>query len=358
VIAEATRLRWGQAPRDVHFPNTVLWSPVLYFPAAAAVRLGQAADLSVLATARLCRLVNLGLAIALGAAALRLWPAGRALLFASLTMPMALALFGSTAHDGLMIGGAALALALIRHGGPTDPRPGALLSGALLVGLIAAGRPAYAPLVLLPLLGRTAVGPRLAGVALGVLCVAAWAPFAAAARIEFPHDGIQVDSAAQLAYLLDHPLQIPTIALDTLRAHAIEYAIMFIGALGSLDTLLPKPYYAAAALILLAALIADLAGPPAADARARGLLLVVLLASTALIFVSQYLIWTAVGATVIEGAQGRYFLPLVPAAALLIGGLFAAPESRLRLAALVAVAVFPLVTAIVTPLALLARYYG
>lgn len=348
----AAQLRWGQPPRDIGFPNTVLWSPVLYFPAAAAARLGQAIDLPVVATLRLTRLVNLALAVALAATALALWPAGRALLFAGLTMPMALALFGSASHDGLMIAGAALALALIRR-----PSASALLGGALILGLVAAGRPAYAPLVLLPLLGQAGVGARLAGVALGVACVAAWAPFAAAVRVEFPHDGIAVDSAAQLAGLLADPLRIPRIALDTLRARTIEYGVMVIGALGSLDVLLPKPYYAAATLIFLAALIADLTGPAAARAGARLLLLVALLAATALIFVSQYLIWTAVGATVIEGVQGRYFLPLLPAAALMVAGL-ASPAPRLRRAALIAVAGFPLVTAIVTPLALLARYYG
>src|SRR5438309_2337643 len=38
--AQAAAIRWGAPPRDVGFPNTVLWSPVLYFPAAMAVRVG------------------------------------------------------------------------------------------------------------------------------------------------------------------------------------------------------------------------------------------------------------------------------------------------------------------------------
>src|SRR4051812_22448920 len=81
VMAQAAAIRWGAPPRDVGFPNTVLWSPALYVPAAAAVRVGQALDLTVLATLRLCRLVNLALAIALAALALGVWPGGRALLF-------------------------------------------------------------------------------------------------------------------------------------------------------------------------------------------------------------------------------------------------------------------------------------
>jgi uncharacterized membrane protein len=130
---------------------------------------------------------------------------------------------------------------------------------------------------------------------------------------------------------------------------------MVIGALGALDTLLPKPYYALAALILLAALIADALGPDAG--RGRALLLVVALAGTGAVFLSQYLIWSAVGGTVIEGVQGRYFLPLAPATVLLIAGLVP-PHARLRTTLLIGVAGFPLVTAVVTPLALLARFYG
>jgi hypothetical protein len=351
VTEDANRLRWGAPPEDASFPNTVLWSPVLYFPAAAAVLVGRAADLSVLTTLRLCRLVNVVIAVALGFAALRLWPSGRALLFSLLAMPMALSLFGSAAHDGLMITGAALAVALIlrRHAA-------SVLGGALLLGLIAAGRPVYAPLVLLPLLDRWTAPRAWIGVALGAACIASWAPIAEAARVEFPHDGLHVDSSEQLAYLLGHLQAIPTIALHTLIVHGREYVIMVIGAIGALDTLLPKPYYVAAALTLAVACCADALGPSAR--RGAALVLAVLLASAAAVFLSQDLIWTAVGADVIEGVQGRYFLPLAPLAALLIAGLAGGCAPRGRTGALIWIALFPLVTAVVTPLTLVARYYG
>ncbi|MEJ0070480.1 MAG: DUF2142 domain-containing protein [Pseudomonadota bacterium] len=251
------------------------------------------------------RLVNAAFAVALGFAALWLWPTGRALLFTALSLPMALSLYGSTSHDGLMITVSALALALILRG-----RAATSLIAALLLGLVAAGRPVYAPLVLLPLLDRPGAPRAWLGVAIGAACIAAWAPFAEAARIEFSHDGLHIDSAEQLAYLLGHPLAIPGIALDTLRVHGREYIIMVIGALGALDTLLPKPYYALAALILLAAVITDAIGPGAG--RGRGLLLGILLVGTGAVFFSQYMIWSAVGGTVIEGVQGRYFLPFAP----------------------------------------------
>src|SRR5258708_19390185 len=72
MTADTAGLRWGAAPEDTAFSNTVLWSPALYFPAAAAVLVGRAADLPVVTTLLLSRVVNAALAAPLGFAALRL----------------------------------------------------------------------------------------------------------------------------------------------------------------------------------------------------------------------------------------------------------------------------------------------
>src|SRR6185312_16010933 len=51
--------------------------------------------------------------------------------------------------------------------------------------------------------------------------------------------------------------------------------------------------------------------------RAGALLAFLALASAGLIFLVQYLTWTAVGDPAVDGVQGRYFLPV----ALLLAGL-------------------------------------
>lgn len=352
VLERADRVKWSGQRVDEVFYNTVLWSPVLYLPQAAAVRVGQALDWSVTDTLRLVRIVNAVLCVAIGTAGLLLWPAGRALLFTALCFPMALSMYASAAHDGLMITGSVLALALL-----TRASKAAILGGSLLHGVIAIGRPAYAPIALLALLRRPASPVRWLGVGVAALCLAVWMPFLIAVRVELAHDGLVVDAGLQLAHLIAHPGVIPVIAFETLRAHLIDYGVMYIGVLGSLDTVLPRPYHYVARAILLLALATEAIGPGSASRRDRVLLLIVLLAASGAIFASQYLSWTAVDALVIDGVQGRYFLPLTPAAALMIAGL-ARRRPRLRAAALIAIALFPLLTAAVVPGAVIARYTG
>jgi uncharacterized membrane protein len=54
------------------------------------------------------------------------------------------------------------------------------------------------------------------------------------------------------------------------------------------------------------------------DRWQRGILAAVIVASLLILSLSQYLIWTELGAGVIEGLQGRYFLPIAPLALLLV----------------------------------------
>jgi uncharacterized membrane protein len=82
-----------------------------------------------------------------------------------------------------------------------------------------------------------------------------------------------------------------------------------------------------------------------------------LLSSCGLLFLSQYLTWTSVSSPVVEGIQGRYLLPMLPTFALCTMGL-AGTHPNMRAAALAWCAAFPLLTQIVTPLTIIARYLG
>ena len=52
------------------------------------------------------------------------------------------------------------------------------------------------------------------------------------------------------------------------------------------------------------------------------------------IYLSQYLTWSRVGAELVDGPQGRYFLPLLPVLALALPGLGDLPRLRAALTAL------------------------
>jgi uncharacterized membrane protein len=75
-----------------------------------------------------------------------------------------------------------------------------------------------------------------------------------------------------------------------------------------------------------------------------------------LIFVIQYLSWTRPGAEIIDGVQGRYFIPLAAALALAVPG-YRRLGPLIRPAALGGLAMFGVITPLVVVQALVVRYY-
>jgi hypothetical protein len=88
-----------------------------------------------------------------------------------------------------------------------------------------------------------------------------------------------------------------------------------IGGLGQLDVGLPRPLYVGWTIALAcAAAHAALRGPgePRAGLVGAGAAFIGIASSILLIYLIEYVTWTGVGATLIAGVQGRYFLPLLP----------------------------------------------
>jgi uncharacterized membrane protein len=98
------------------------------------------------------------------------------------------------------------------------------------------------------------------------------------------------------------------------------------------------------------------AGRGVAPARAVVIALAAAAAATLAIFAAQYLTWTPVGATRIEGVQGRYFLPV----ALIAGAALArrsAREPAIARAMAWPVLLFPVATIVITLHRVVLRYY-
>ncbi len=334
----AAPLAWGGPARPQSFANTAIYPPVLYLPAAAAVALGRAGGLGVAHTLRLARLAQGMAAVALGTLAVALAGEAAPLLFALLCLPMSLSLMASVSQDAVLLPVAALGAALLlrarrpampfQAGGPgtgmlapggavvagtehpSAARPGRALAGAgVCLALVAAARPAYLPLAALPLLGP-ALRPRPR--VLVALCVAAavlaWSGVAAHEALTNLSDGGLADPQAQLALLLRHPLGVAHVALGTLNTHGQRLVESFLGRLGWLDLPLPRWERQVALASLVLALLC--AAAPRGPRGARSLALLLGVAAVGAVFALQYLTWTPVGGPIVEGVQGRYFLPL------------------------------------------------
>ena len=335
------------------FPNTALYPPVLYFPAASGQFIARHAGLSVLHGLLLSRLLDGLVSAALGAVALALSDAAAPFLFALLTLPMSLSLDASVTQDGPLIAVAALAAVLLRR--VAERRHGPLLASvALLLAVTATARPAYLPLCLLPLLPPALpMTVRFAAAGAAVLAVVAWT--SVAERITLLHSAtIQV--SAQMQALSLHPLVAATLVRTTLHTQLVEgcpYCREFVGVLGWLDTPLPNSYVALAAVVLLATLAMSRPAAPLVGRRPRMVAASLVLGAVVAVFVLQYLSWSPIGGPAVDGVQGRYFLPVAPFLLLLL------PGSRARQPgwAWVALCCFPALSIVVTLRAIVFRYY-
>ena len=354
-VAEPAKLfRSGDAEVLNGFANTAIYPPVLYAPAAAGIWMGNLLGLPVVQTLVLARLSTGVIAVALAAAAIIIAGPSAPFLFAVLTLPMSLALMASVSQDALILPLSAIAAALfyrIGTGAVTGPRLFWLFCMALVP--VAMARPPYAPLALLALLvpGRTRA-MRLAGASLILGCTLVWVEVASNVT------GIMLPSGVhpieQAAGLLRDPLGIFSLFFSTLRVFGDILFRGFIGQIGWLDVQLPRFYnwLAVLQLTLVSVLVARAVRiAPILQITAT----LILLASAGAIFAIQYLSWTPVGALVIDGVQGRYFLPLALLSVPVLTSAGAAPAPLRSLQFLVAI--FPVLSIAIVMRAIVTRYY-
>ena len=254
-----------------------------------------------------------------------------------------------------MLATTALAIALCRRAAQVAATPTLLAAASLLLALVAMARPPYVAFGLLLLAARAPWRHRLAAAGAVLAATLAWSALVTS-LIRFPRWGdLIVNPALQLHGLLAAPWQSVAIIQNTYRLSAAILLKEFIGTPGWNDVGLPTRYFPMALCMLAAAGAVAMRG---ADLSRRAALLVpgaILIAAVAIGFL-QYLTWTSVGATSVDGIQGRYFL----APALLLAALPPRPPAtapRWSRALQAGVLAFPIVSIPVTLHAIAVRYY-
>lgn len=362
------RLHWDDQEIAGAF-RSAAYFPAFYLPQMAVIAVGRSLESSVVATLELGRLINGLLCLLIAAAAIRVTPSGRVFLAVLLSLPVPLFLFASFSPDGLLLASAALAVALIarwRYGAAPASWLWPVLP-TLLLGAVAATKIVYLPLLFLPLFAApwSGEGSRLSletvarrrlylAQALVLFVVLGWLAFSLSVGVPLRPES---DPAAQAAYLTAKPWQILPIALATLENQSGYLLTGAIGLLGWVDIRLP-------ACVIWLALACPVMGL-ACDSGAEGYrrvsfslmaVLGVFFACAGAIFLSLYLIWTPVGAQIVEGVQGRYFLPLLPMVLLCLPALRLPSALRLAMASLALIA-GPLVWHGATFVAIVEFYY-
>jgi hypothetical protein len=335
-LAMLRTLPWWPRPVFLSAPNTGAYGPLTYVPAAAGLEAARLLGLGPYAAIHWARFANTVVFVAIGGLALVLARRGRLMLLVVLGLPMTLALASAAGQDGLLIALACLGVALFSRG---DRR--ADWWGTALFALVIMQRPPYLPLVLLPLVAGSARWPMRERVSASALmaapallwsaAVAHWVAVPLRSGTPYPPGPLwpgdphrlfrSSNAGAQLTALLHHPIQAALLPLHSLAAHWKTLSEESVGLFGFLDIPLPLPVYVLWFAAIVAGLVAVAIPPASASGTpesapqpplARLAVLGMILGSVWLIYLTLYMTWTPVGALMVEGIQGRYFLPLLP----------------------------------------------
>ena len=314
----------AQRPLDerkfAEFPSATIYPPSLYLPQCAGIMLARAFSPKIYLWFYSARLFNATAAIIVIFWALRLAPQYQILLVIPAMLPMSLYQISSISSDAAATALSVLFVALCARFIDRDSffiRLGLITSMLLLV----TGKPVYLPLGLLILASYRRLGwPRAVAfcsltMAISAVCYGAWSklvrPFVAVTGQGGNFAGF--DPAAQLHTLIAHPAFFAMAVQRTLEHESQTIFLEMVGRFGWFDLSLPRWMYA-----MWLALLCGVAFTIWAN-RKRTQFSKLLFGALAVggtlcgIFLAAFILWTPVGSVSVQGVQGRYLIPALPA---------------------------------------------
>lgn len=309
------------SPEDVAFAgfsNTTAYGrPAVYAPQVAGIMFGRLVSSSVLDLLYFARLGGMLAWLALGYWAIRIIPGGKWALLAMFFTPMLLFLAPSTSADSFVLGLTALTVAItVRFASTPDRLTFKDLALIFVVAVaLAATKIPYSLgfLVLLAIpaakYGRTRTYVAFWGVTT-LLCVGfmggwlvAAQRFYSPARLDAP-----ISPSLQLAFLARNPFVFVRAVYHVYASYGRQVLWGFVGVLGQSDT--PLPYWLRIFAIVNVTIGMLTVEPVCKRLKAvyKWVAALVPLGVFVAIHLLQYLSWTPVGRTVLEGLFGRYLL--------------------------------------------------
>jgi uncharacterized membrane protein len=300
----------------VSFSSLAMYSPVPYLPQMIAIGMASAVNTTVVQGLYLARLFTYLAVIGILFFAVSVLGKGTRTewqFFLVLSLPMALSQMASASADAVCIAVAFLNLALmIRLFQAPKNRLwfGLFLATTVLLSLTKLVFFVLPLAALAKLRGRDAIYLLAAAILPNFLWTFTLRPIYSPARLD-----ITVDVFQQLQLILKNPLIFITAVWETLRRSGGDILSSFVAKMGWLDVSVryAKEYFW---IFLMAALWQPKSAsvdPWEKWKRLKVLLLVCAFSSIGLVFLSQYLSWTALGANYVDGGvSGRYFFPIAP----------------------------------------------
>jgi len=334
-------------PIFVPYAGSEGYSPIAYLPQTAAALAARLLDLEFVPTLYLMRFAGLAALSALIAVAIAMAPPLAWGLTAIALLPAAL--YGRCVinADGTALACAMLVTVLWLRGIVSAHLyiPG---RHAFWLMLSALTKPTNVAFVLLTPLGARPGRWRLfalttfPAIAVALLWVMrSGADTAAWRMVELTGQApLAFDPAARFAHLLGDPLRFPAAVFRALaEKDPGELWRQVIGVLGLFDTVLRPWVYPAVTALLFGTFFRRLPIASAARARVAVTAAITALAYAAAVYAVCYLAFTPPDADSVWGVQGRYFVPVLPLAAIIVAALVdRAPDERSTAALAIAVA--------------------
>ncbi len=298
---------------------TASYPPVPYLPQALGIFFGRIFDLGPLALMYLGRFFNLIVWIGLSYLAIKITPIHKWTFFLLGLMPMSIFLAASLSCDALTNSilfffiAFILYLAMDNKVNISNRHLCILFIISLCLSLLKTGYFVFTPLFFLIPTSRFSNKVKyylFFGILLiaSILIVTAWAYFAKASFIH----GNGANPAEQINLIINSPGQYIKTLLRSVSHNGLFYLDSFVGILGYLDTRLPNILVYSYVFVLFLLSSGDNLKDVDIPFSRKILFLTVISFIVFPLLTIMYVVWTPVGNPIIEGVQGRYFIPISP----------------------------------------------
>ncbi len=304
------------------FHNTALYTPLPYLPQAFGIWVGKIMNLSPLFLVYLGRLMNLTIWIFIMYIAIRILPSSKWLFLLLVFTPMSLSQAASLSADSFTNAMSFLLIAVFLKYAINDGKrigKGGIFILLLLTISVTLSKYVYLPLIFLFFLipiskfkSRKHYYVTLISLFLvNSIFLGIWSFFTKDIYVSYPFSML-VNPKQQLIFIFNNLNEFVKIIIHTTAQSGQEYLRQFIGVLGWLDTPLPDWLIWSYYLVLLIVAFVDTRDDIGISFKNRLIMFSVFTLTGLLIYTALYLTWTNVGGSIIQGIQGRYFIPISP----------------------------------------------
>jgi len=321
-------LKLSPLPEQKQFvKNNIVYSPLPYLPQVLGISIGKTFHLSWLKTMYLGRLNALIVWLSCVYIAIRLIPISKWLLCLLALSPMAIFQAASLSADSLIIAVCFLFISILLKIALAKKINSSQLWVLLillfnLAIFISLSKPNYAVIIFLFLLipvnklGSNKYGWFFLLMLLSsISTIATWSYltrdiYATVHSWRHLPLGQIISSSEQFKFVLSHPLQYLEVLINTTKLQGLNLIETFIGKLGWLDTSLPHWLLLLHGIMLIVYALIDSKPDITFLSAQKVIIALVWLGAAVLIYTSIYFSWTPVSNKVVEGVQGRYFIPI------------------------------------------------